>query len=60
MFLLRRLNISNIAAGSLRDRMAAGSSSDNRGADFEYCVWMAVPSHSPHYPQVLMRVIMSL
>ena len=37
--------------GSLRDREVVCSASDRRGANFEYCVWRTVSSHSSHHPQ---------
>ena len=44
----------------LRDREVACSASDNRGSNFECCVWRAVSSHLPHNPQKVLLVQFSL
>ena len=39
-----------IIVGSLRDREVAFSASDRQSANFEFCVWRTVSSHSSHHP----------
>ena len=45
---------------SLRDREVACTASDSQGANFEFCIWRVVSSHSSHYPQQVLWAQFSL
>ena len=49
-----------IIVESLRDREVACSASDRQSANFEFCVWRTVSSHSSHHPHEVLLAQFSL